>query len=124
MNKYDLINKEWILSPTARLVYRTAAIASLMLVPVVMEIQRTYPVRPFLRQLLLLTVVGTALNLVGMEYFLFRFDESHAVKQILWFCVMLVPPFGPALYCLVVYSRSGVLKRFAEDKKRGSDLVR
>jgi hypothetical protein len=46
----------------------------------------------------------------GMEYFLFRFDESHPVKPILWFVVILFPLLGPALYCLVVYSRSKVLR--------------
>lgn len=44
-----------------------------------------------------------------MEYFLFRFDDSPALKQILWFVVMLFVPLGPALYCFVVYSRSALL---------------
>jgi hypothetical protein len=45
-----------------------------------------------------------------MQYFLFRFDDSHPLKQIAWFCVMVVPLLGPSLYCLIVYSRSDLVK--------------
>jgi len=45
-----------------------------------------------------------------MEYFLFRFDESHPLKQIVWFCVMLIPMLGPGLYCFIVYSRSKIVR--------------
>jgi hypothetical protein len=41
-----------------------------------------------------------------MQYFLFRFDDSHPMKQIFWFCVILFPSLGPALFCFTVYSRS------------------
>jgi|SRR5579864_8054253 len=106
MLKYEFISKEWIVSPTARNVYRAAAVISLALIPVVVAIQRTYSARPFLKQLLFVSVVGAALNLVGMEFFLFRFDESHPLKQVFWFVVMIFIPIGPALYCLIVYSHS------------------
>ena len=45
-----------------------------------------------------------------MEFFLFRFDDSHPLKQIVCFLVMLFPILGAALYCFIVYSRSDVLK--------------
>ena len=65
---------------------------------------------PVLKQLLFVGVVGMAITMVGMEVFLFRFDDSTAWKQILWFCVMLLPPLGPALYCYLVYSKSTAVK--------------
>jgi len=47
--------------------------------------------------------------MIAMEYFLFGFDDSSALKKMFWFCVMLLPPLGPALYCFLVYSRSKVV---------------
>jgi len=47
--------------------------------------------------------------MVAMEYFLFGFDESSAIKKMFWFCVMLFPPLGAPLYCFIVYSRSAVV---------------
>ncbi|PYX84623.1 MAG: hypothetical protein DMG68_20230 [Acidobacteria bacterium] len=70
---------------------------------------------PLIRLLLLAGVVGAATTMVAMEYFLFGFDTSSAIKKVFWFCVMMFPPLGPALYCFVVYSRSKVLER-APDK--------
>jgi len=109
MRYFDYINKEFIVSPTARRVYRAAAVASFLLFVPVISILLNVPMRP-LRPLIFVGVVGTAMNGIAMEYFLFRFDTSHPVKQILWFCVMLIPPIGPALYCFAVYSRSQVIK--------------
>jgi hypothetical protein len=60
--------------------------------------------------LLLQGVVGDATTMVAMEYFLFGFDKSSAIKKVFWFCVMMFPPLGPALYCLFVYSHSDVLE--------------
>jgi hypothetical protein len=60
---------------------------------------------PILRALLLSGVVGAALTMVAMEYFLFGFDNSSSLKKAIWFCILLLPPLGPALYCFVVYSR-------------------
>ena len=55
-------------------------------------------------------VLGAALTMVAMEYFLFGFDNSSAMKKAFWFCVMLLPPLGPSLHCFMVYSRSDVLQ--------------
>ena len=110
MQPYEFINKEWIVSPTARTVYRTAALASLVLFwPLFAAIRGTF--NPFLKLVLLVSLLAAATNQLGMEYFLFRFDESHPLKQIFWFCLMLFFPIGSALFCFVVYLRSNVLKR-------------
>jgi hypothetical protein len=45
-----------------------------------------------------------------MEYFLFGFDRSSAWKKTFWFCVMMFPLLGPAMYCFFVYLRSEVHK--------------
>lgn len=113
MNTYEFINKEWIVSPRARRVHRAAAAISLTLYFSVFAAVLNVKT-PFLRQIVLLGVVGTALTLIAMEFFLFRFDVSPAWKQILWFFAMLIPPLGPALYCLVVYSRSPVFGATAD----------
>jgi hypothetical protein len=118
MLQYDLITKEWIISRAARSVYRAAAALSLLLLPVLwVAIQGSSmlaPLRPILRPLLFVGVLGMALTGLGMEYFLFRFDESHALKQVFWFCVMLFAPVGPALYCFLVYSRSDAVKHYVD----------
>jgi hypothetical protein len=115
MLRYDLITKEWIISRTARSVYRAAAALSLLLLPVLwVAIQGSGmlgSLRPILRPLLFVGALGMALTGLGMEYFLFRFDESHALKQVFWFCVMLFAPVGPALYCFLVYSRSDAVQQ-------------
>jgi len=113
MHRYDYINREWIVSATAYRVYRLAAWLSMLLFCVwsyalTQEIPPIYA--PMTRILVLPGVIGAGTVFVGMEYFLFRFDDSHALKQIAWFCVMLLPLLGPALYCFVVYSRSEVVK--------------
>ena len=113
MRHYDYINKEWIVSRTARHVYRLAASLSLVLYPILAaQIVGGVPktLEPVLKTLLFTGIVGTAITALGMEFFFFRFDDSHPLKQILWFCVMIFLPLGPALYCFIVYSRSKVLK--------------
>jgi len=114
------INREWILSSTARRVYRVAASLSLALfffwvralfgggVPNVNV--------PLLKLALFAGVLGTATTLVAMEYFWFDFDNSSGVKKVLWFCLLLLPPVGPALYCFLVYSHSGVLKAALQEE--------
>jgi hypothetical protein len=112
MLSYEYINKEWIISRTARRVYRLAATLSLMLFLImVAQLVGEVPsvLGPVLRSLLLAGIVGAGITVVGMEFFLFRFDDSHPLKQIFWFCAMLFVPLGPALYCLIVYSRSKAL---------------
>jgi hypothetical protein len=115
MLTHEWINEEWIVSPTARRVYRTSAGLSVGLffgwwaIMVAGRIPAT--IGPLVRLLLLAGVLGAGITIVGMEFFLFRFDDSHPLKQIAWFLVLLFPLLGPALYCFVVYSRSEVLKR-------------
>jgi len=111
MQAYDLLKKEWLISRTARTVYRTAAVVSLGSLPVIVAIQQSSPVPAYLKQLLLLSLVGMALNGAAMECFLFRFDKSGVLKQIFWFCAMIFIPIGPAMYCFLVYSRSSVFKQ-------------
>jgi hypothetical protein len=102
-------------SETARRVYRGSAALSGMLVLIIITFPFVRQVHegflPFLRLLVFLGVLGTAITMVAMEYFLFGFDTSSALKKAFWFCVMLFPPIGPFLYCFVVYLRSDVLKR-------------
>ena len=107
------INKGWMVSQTAQHVYRVAAALSLALFffLIVVRLYGGIPnsVGPILRLPLLAAVLGAAITMVAMEYFLFGFDNSSAMKKVFWFCVMLLPPLGPSLYCFMVYSRSDVL---------------
>jgi len=123
MLRYEYINKEWIVSSAARRVYRTAAVTSLALYPVAVALMvREIPriLVPALRPLLLASIIGAGITVVGMEFFLFRFDDSHALKQILWFGAMLFIPLGPALYCFLVYSRSKAFANLHEDGVGGT----
>ncbi len=111
MLRYELINKEWIVSRTARSVYRASAALSMLLFPVLwLAIEGDGTLGPFLRPLLFIGALGMALTGLAMEYFLFRFDNSGPLKQIFWFCIMIFAPIGPALYCFLVYSRADILK--------------
>jgi hypothetical protein len=109
MNHYEFISKRMLVSPTARRVYRIAAVLSLTIYVTLPAILISGP-SPIPRQILFVGVVGTAVTMVGMEVFLFRFDDSPAWKQMFWFCAMLFVPLGPSLYCLVVYSGSRAVK--------------
>jgi len=128
MLKYEYINKEWIVSRTARIVYRTAAVTSVFifvaLVTLILESDRTNPLRLMMRPLVFLDAIGIALTFVGMEYFLFRFDDSHALTQMFWFGLLLLPPLGPALYCFLVYSRSKVVRACADQPAQISGVGR
>lgn len=107
------INKEWIVSSRAQWVYRLAAYFSLVLFFLLVLLRFVHlPITtfPMLRFLLFVGVLGAATTMVAMEYFLFDFDKSSAVKKVFWFCVMTFVPLGPALYCFFVYSRSDVLE--------------
>jgi hypothetical protein len=124
MLKYEYIKKEWIVSPTARLVYRISASLSVALffgwwaILVVGGIAET--ISPVVRLLLLVGVLGAGITIVGMQFFLFRFDNSHPLKQVVWFLVMLFPLLGAALYCFIVYSRSDVLKSNCAKRVEGA----
>ena len=118
MLRYEYIKREWIISPTARRVYRIAAATSVVffLCWMALVIQRSIDgipdgLRSVVRPIVLIGVIGAGITLVGMEFFLIRFDNSHALKQVFWFCAMLFPILGPAVYCFLVYSRSEVLRR-------------
>jgi hypothetical protein len=118
MLRYEYINREWIVSTAARRVYRTSASLSVALFfgwwALLVEERIPPAIAPAAKLFLFAGVLGAGITLVGMEFFLFRFDNSHPLKQIVWFCVMLVPLLGPALYCFVVYSRSDALKSSPE----------
>jgi hypothetical protein len=108
VDHYQHFGKEWIVSPTARRVYRAAAAVSLTVYVSLVALIVYGPI-PALKQFLFVGVLATAINGTGMEFFLFRFDDCPAWKQILWFCALLFAPLGPALYCFLVYSRSKVV---------------
>ncbi len=118
MLRYYYINKEWMVSGTAQHVYRVTASLYLVLFFMLMALRLMGEIPnsllPMVRLLLLTGVLGTATTMVAMEYFLFGFDSSSATKKVFWFCVMLLPPLGPALYCFIVYLRSDVLKDYAK----------
>jgi hypothetical protein len=126
MLKYEYINKEWIVSSTARRVYRASAALSIALffgwwailffggIPSI--------IAPLVKLLLLAGVLGAGTAFVGMEFFLFRFDDSHPLKQVVWFFVMLFPLLGAPLYCFFVYSRSNVLMSSYAGRPEGASL--
>ena len=108
------INKEWMLSRRARAVYRTAAGLSVMLFILIAYLSIgsvAEGAAPVVRAMMLVGILGAAITIVAMEYFWFGFDKSSAIKKVLWFCVLLFPPLGPALYCFFVYSRSPLVAR-------------
>jgi len=126
MVKYEYINKEWIVSLTARRVYRVSAALSIALFfgwwAILFVGGIPSAIAPLVRVLLFAGVLGAAITLVGMEFFLFRFDDSHPLKQVVWFLLMLLPLLGAPLYCLLVYSRSNVLKRSYTERMEGAPL--
>lgn len=126
MLKYEYINKELIVSPTARRVYRASAALSVVLFfawwAILFAGGIPSTIAPAVRLLVLVGVLGAGTTLVGMEFFLFRFDDSHPLKQVVWFLVILFPLLGPALYCFIVYSRSNVLKSSSAERPEGASL--
>jgi hypothetical protein len=129
MLRYDYIPKELIVSPTAHRVYRVSAYISIALFLGLVSLLFLLfgsgipaPIAPLIRPLLFAGVLGAGITLVGMEFFLFRFDNSHPLKQVAWFCVMIFPLLGPALYCLIVYSRSDAVKSGCTESAVGASL--
>ena len=126
MVKYEYISKEWIVSLRARRVYRVSAALSIALFFgwwAILFVGGIPPaIAPLVKLLLFAGVLGAAITLVGMEFFLFRFDDSHPLKQVVWFLLMLLPLLGAPLYCLLVYSRSNVLKRSYTERMEGAPL--
>ena len=113
MLRYYYINKEWMVSGVARRCYRVAACLSLALffLEVAVRVADRFPIpSPGCKSTSFRWSTGAATTMVAMEYFLFGFDTSSPMKKVFWFCVILLPPLGPPLYCFLVYSRSDVLK--------------
>jgi len=108
------INKEWMLSATACRVYRASAVLSgaLFLLIIALPFVGRVPesLLTITRLFVFVGVLGAAITIVAMEYFLFGFDKSSALRRLFWFFVMLFPLLGPSLYCFIVYSRSDVLR--------------
>ncbi len=118
------INREWILSPAAQTIYRVSATLSMVLVFILMPLHRriddmSQSLLPLVRIVVFTCVLGAAITMVAMEYFLFGFDTPASFKKLFWFCVMLFPPLGPPLYCFIVYSRSNVLQKSGDQRERG-----
>ena len=126
MLKYEYLKKEWIVSPTARRIYRISASLSLALFfgiwLTLFEGGIPEPMAAVVRLLFFAGALGAGITFAGMEFFLFRFDDSHPLKQVVWFCIMLVPLIGAALYCLIVYSRSEVHERSSARRAEGVPL--
>jgi hypothetical protein len=119
MLRYYYINKEWMVSSAARRIYRTAAALSLGLFVglCAMQLSGGVPLDiPAANLLLFVGVAGAAVTVVAMEYFLFGFDRSPEWKKVCWFCIMVLPLIGPALYCFIVYSRAVVVKANTKDR--------
>ena len=113
-----LISDTWLISPTARNVYRGCAWISFLLWPALWlmlsfpeNTQRPNVAASVMHLLFLLSVTATAVIMVAMEYFLFTKDESAWWKQILWFLALIVLGIGPGLYVLLGYSRSGAFDK-------------
>jgi hypothetical protein len=126
MLRYDYISRDWIVSRTARRIYRGSAAVSLAVLFgwVIMLYQgwTSGIVGPPATLILFVGALGAGITLVGMEYFLFRFDDSHPLKQMFWFCAMLLPLLGAALYCFFVYSRAEVLMKSCTEKNQTASL--
>src|SRR2546427_12105334 len=101
MTRCEYINKEWIVSSTARRIYRIAAALSLglFLGLLGMQLRGGSPLDiPAAQLLLFVGVVGAATTVVAMEYFLFGFDRSAEWTKACWFLIMLLSLIGLALY--------------------------
>lgn len=99
-----------MVSATSRRIYRTAAVLSLVLFFILLvKPSPSESLIPAFRLLLIAGILGAAVTMVAMEYFLFGFDKSSDIKKVFWFCVMLLPPLGPPLYCFFVYLRSDAI---------------
>ena len=123
--RHYYINKEWMLSTTARHIYRAASILSLMLVPSLFwliflqaESGMSSMWLPVARWLALASILGTATTIVAMEYFIFGFDDSSTWKKTFWAIVVFIPTIGAPIYCLIVYSNSDVLKLYQQKREK------
>lgn len=119
-----LVSREMVVSRKARSIYRLSAGLSIPLIfgsawllsaPHASEV-----IVQLAEPLLFIGVLALVITTVGMEAFLFRFDDSSALKQMVWFLIMLVPAIGAILYCFLVYSRSKAVEAVSERAHRMS----
>lgn len=119
MDRYGYIKEEWIVSSGARRIYMLSACVSLaffiLLVDAILQDGVPGFLYPIARPLIFLGALAAGTTVVGMEIFLFRYDDSSALKQIIWFFIMVFPLLGPALYCFFVYCRSEQVRKFASN---------
>jgi hypothetical protein len=122
MLRYELISPKLIVSRTAYHFYRVSACLSILLFVGIVISGGSVPefMAPIAQPLFFIFALATASTIAGMEIFLFRFDDSQPLKQVFWFCVMLVPLLGAATYCFVVYSRSNLFKARDEQAQSAS----
>jgi hypothetical protein len=120
----QLFSREMVVSHKARSIYRLSAGLSIPLIfgsawllsgPHVSEV-----IEQFAEPLLFIGVLAIVVTTAGMQAFLFRFDDSSAVKQIVWFLIMLVPGIGAILYCFLVYSRPKAVEAVGKRARRMS----
>ncbi len=116
LSHYFYIKRTWLISPAARRIWRACAWLSLLLLacPFLYAFYADWlydhQSLGLLNLLLLISVIALAGNVAAMEYYLFTLDDSRALAQIFWFVAFFLAPVGPAIYCLVVYSRSKYFK--------------
>ncbi len=118
MMRYYLVSEDWLISPTARRVYRFCAWISFLLLPTFALLVKfpegsalPHVVILAVHLLLLLSVIANAVICVAMQHFLFVEDESDAWKQILWFLALAVLGVGPGLFVLLAYSKSPLFEK-------------
>ena len=111
---YFAIDEKLIISHEACRIYRVCAWISLAffvaLIGDLFSPEGPLALIVLSKPLLMIGALSYAGMIVAMEVFLFRFDESSALKQIFWFLVMLIPLLGAPTYCLLVYSRSAIMR--------------
>jgi len=116
---YLPINKDWIISRTARRVYLVCAILSFSLIGTVFaskmallesgspSLSASPGAAVLVKFLLWPGILGTALLSTAMWYYWFEFDTSGWVRKAIWFGPLYIFfGFGPALYYFFVYRRN------------------
>jgi len=116
---YLPINKEWIISGTARRVYFVCAVAAFSLFGAFfasrMAMQASgitslegAPVAALTVRIFLWPgILGTAVLSIAMWYFWFSFDNSSWLKKACWFLPLyFLFGIGPGLYYFFVYRRN------------------
>lgn len=119
----QLVSREMVVSPKARSIYRLSAGLSMPLIFAsswLLSAPHSEVIAQFAEPLLFIGVLAIVITTAGMEAFLFWFDDSSAIKQIVWFLIMLVPGIGAIAYCFLVYSRSQAVKAVSNRAHRMS----